>query len=119
MRGGDDKAYHESTGGDNGTVSMEIRARVLLASRLNVPRINRAEPFSRKYTAVTRIRPQLDKGDLYERTVPLVVAFSAPARVRKEYVPINGRVRSFGPFFRSLNCAWACERIKALPRGPF
>lgn len=34
-------------GGDNGLASMEIRARVLLVSRLNVSRINRAEPFGR------------------------------------------------------------------------
>jgi len=35
------------TGSDNGLASIEIRARVLLDSRLNVSRINRAEPFAR------------------------------------------------------------------------
>lgn len=34
-------------GGDNGLASMEIRTRALLVSRLNVSRINRAEPFAR------------------------------------------------------------------------
>lgn len=51
MRGGNDNlAYHErerETGNDNGLASMEIRARVLLVSWLNVSRINRAEPFAR------------------------------------------------------------------------
>lgn len=63
------KLYHERLAVITALASMKIRPRVLLASRLNVSRINRADPFvhsSLQSTQQSRIRPQLDKGDLYE-----------------------------------------------------
>jgi len=47
MRGGNDNTYQERLAAITGLASIEIRARVLLVSRLNVSRINRAEPFAR------------------------------------------------------------------------